>query len=456
MSTADALGELHRSLPGRLVTRDDGGWDEARAAWNLSVDQRPAAVVFPESAAEVQTAVNFARTNGMRVAAQGTGHNAGAIASLENTILLRTTRMRGVEIDANARRARVNAGALWEDVANLAAEHGLAALAGSAADVGVVGYSLGGGLGWLARRYGLACNTITAADVVTADGELRHLDADHDADLFWALRGGGGSFGAVTALELELLPITEVYAGALFFPLERADEVLHRWAEWAPGVPEELTSVGRMLSLPPLPELPAFLRGKSFALIEAAYLGSEADAEELLRPLRELGPDMDTFARMPAPALQSLHMDPPQPVPGLSDHLLMTDAPSEAVDALLATAGPGTDSPLLSVELRHLGGALGRPAEKGGPLATLDGGFLFFGVGMPRSPEIGEAILRRAGEVRVALSPWAAERAYLNFAERPTDTETAFPPEVYRRLRETRAQYDPDDLFCANHPIPAC
>jgi hypothetical protein len=456
LSTTDDLGSLRRSLPGRLVTRDDGDWDEARAAWNLAVDQSPAAVVFPESAAEVQTAVSFARASGMRVAAQGTGHNAGAIASLENTILLRTPRMRGVEIDANARRARVNAGALWEEVTNPAAEHGLAALAGSAADVGVVGYSLGGGLGWLARRYGLACNTITAAEVVTADGELRHVDADHDADLFWALRGGGGSFGAVTALELELLPVAEVYAGALFFPLERADEVLHRWAEWATGVPEALTSVGRMLSLPPLPELPDFLRGKSFALIEAAYLGSEADAAELLRPLRELGPDMDTFALMPAPGLQSLHMDPPEPVPGLSDHLLMADAPSEAVDALLATAGPGTDSPLLSVELRHLGGALARPAENGGPLATLDGGFLFFGVGLPMSPEIGEAILRRAGEVREALSPWAAERAYLNFAERPTDAETAFPPEVYRRLQETRAKYDPDDLFCANHPVPAC
>ena len=319
-----------------------------------------------------------------------------------------------------------------------------------------MGYSLGGGIGWLARRHGLACNSVVAAEMVTADGELVRADAESHADLFWAVRGGGGSFGAITALEFALYPVESLYAGALFFPLERAGEVLHRWAEWAPGTPEELTSVGRILRFPPLPELPDHLRGRSFALVEAAFLGEESAGTELLRPLRELGPDMDTFSTIPPAGLAELHMDPPQPVPGQSDHLLLSGAPPQAIDALLEAEGPGIETPLLSVELRHLGGALGKPAEASGPLAQLDGEFLMFAVGIPMGPEVAEAIEHHAGNLRSALSPWAAGRAYLNFAERPTDTETAFPPEQFRRLQEIRAQYDPTDLFCANHPVPAC
>jgi FAD/FMN-containing dehydrogenase len=454
VTTTEHLEDLRRSLSGQLVTPDEVRWDEARTAWNLAADQHPSAVAFPESAADVQAVVRFARGRGMRVAAQGTGHNAMAIASLENTILLRTARMRAVEIDAGTRRAHAEAGAWWGDLIPPSSEQGLAALAGSSPDVGVVGYSIGGGIGWLARRYGLACNSIRSAELVTADGELVRADADNEVDLFWALRGGGGSFGAVTLLELELFAVESVYAGALFFPLERAGEVLHRWAEWAPGTPEELTSVGRMLRLPPLPDLPDHLRGQSFSLVEAAFLGDETEGAELLRPLRELGPLNDTFATVPPAALAELHMDPPEPVPGLSDHLMLASAPPAAIDALLAAVGPGVDTPLLSVELRHLGGALARPAPGGGALACLDAEYAVFAVGMAMGPEIAQAIEAHAGGVRQALSSWAAARPYLNFAERPTDTETAFPPEDYRRLREIRGEYDPDDLFCANHPVP--
>jgi hypothetical protein len=454
VTTTAQLEDLRQSLSGQLVTPDEVSWDDARAAWNLAADQHPAAVAFPESADDVQAVVRFARGRGMRVAAQGTGHNASAIASLENTILLRTARMRAVAIHAAARRARVEAGAWWGDLVPGASEQGLAALAGSSPDVGITGYSLGGGIGWLARRHGLACNSIRAAELVTADGELVRADGDSEPDLFWALRGGGGSFGAITALELELFPVESVYAGALFFPLERASEVLHRWAQWAPDTPEELTSVGRILRFPPLPDLPDHLRGRSFSLIEACFLGDEAAGAELLRPLRELEPGMDTFAVIPPAGLAELHMDPPEPVPGISDHLMLAEAPPEAIDALVAAEGPGIDTPLLSVELRHLGGALARPAREGGALAALDGRFLMFAVGMPMGPGLAEAIEEHAGNLREALGSWAAARAYLNFAERPTDTETAFPPDDYQRLREIRRRYDPDDLFCANHPVP--
>jgi FAD/FMN-containing dehydrogenase len=210
-----------------VVLPHDPRWNEARVAWNLAVDQQPAAVALPESAADVMAVVRWARSRGLRVAPQGTGHNAAAMGSLAHTVLVKTERMRGVEIDAERRIARVEAGVLWAEVTGAAAEYGLAALAGSSPDVGVVGYSLGGGISWLARRYGLAANSVTAVELVNADGELVRADEDNESELFWALRGGGGSFGVVTALEFQLYPIAEVYAGVLFFPIERGKEVLH-------------------------------------------------------------------------------------------------------------------------------------------------------------------------------------------------------------------------------------
>src|SRR5215831_9530399 len=212
------VGHLGPSLDSRVVLPGDERFDEARRAWNLAIDQRPAAVIFPESATAVAAAVGYAAKHGMRVAAQGTGHNAGPLGSLADTVLLRTDRMRGIQIDPVARIARAEAGAVWLDVVQAAAGHGLAALAGSSPDVGVAGYTLGGGLSFLGRRYGLAANNVVAAEVVTADGRLVRTDREHETDLFWALRGGGGSFGIVTALEFRLFPLTHAYAGILWYP----------------------------------------------------------------------------------------------------------------------------------------------------------------------------------------------------------------------------------------------
>ena len=236
------------------------------------------------------------------------------MGSLAHTVLVKTERMRGVEIDPESRTARVEAGVLWAEVSEAAAEHGLAALAGSSPDVGVVGYSLGGGVSWLARRYGLAANSVTAVELVNAESELVRADADNESELFWALRGGG-SFGVVTALEFQLYPIAEVYAGVLFFPIERGTEVLRAWRRWIEDVPDEVTSVGRFLQFPPIPDIPEPLRGGSFVVVEATSLLGEAATDALLQPLRELGPAMDTFATIPVERLSSLHMDPEQPVP---------------------------------------------------------------------------------------------------------------------------------------------
>src|SRR3954464_1085454 len=395
---------LRDRIEGTVVAPGDAAWDEARQAWNLHVDQRPALVAVPKSAAAALGTVDFAREPGPRVAPQGTGHNASAIATLERTILVKTHEMRSVEIDVECRRARVGAGVLWAEVTGPAFEHGLAPLAGSSPDVGVVGYTLGGGLSWMARRHGLAANSVTAIELVTADGRLVRCDAQRHADLFWALRGGGGSFGIVTALEFELYPVAEVYAGMLAFPIERASEVLHAWREWTATVPDEVTSIGRLMRIPPLPEIPEIVRGRQLAVIEATILGTEQEGAALIEPLRALGPEIDTFAVIPAAALQRLHMDPDHPVPGKGMHMLLDELPAAAVDALAETAGAGTGAPRLSGELRHLGGAVGRAPAGHGATGTIDAGFALYGVGMAMTPEMVAGIDDYKPRLRAALA----------------------------------------------------
>src|SRR5262245_35629253 len=245
-----AIVDLHH-LGDRLgcdvVLPGDEGWEAARHAWNLAVDQRPVAVVYPASADDVVATVRLAAERGWRIAFNAGGHNAGPIGWDDETILLRTERMRGIRVDAVARTARVEAGVLARELAAAAGEHGLAYLAGTSPDVGVVGYVLGGGLSWLVRAPGLAWHTVGGAGVVVGAGRLVRTDADTEPELLWALRGGSGNVGAVTALELQLLPIPEVYAGTLFWPIERATEVLTAWRAWVDTVPEACESLGRML-----------------------------------------------------------------------------------------------------------------------------------------------------------------------------------------------------------------
>ncbi len=443
---------LRRLIGGDVLGPDDDGWDAARGAFNLTVDQRPALIAEPASAEEVSAVVRYAAASGLRVAPQRTGHNAEPMGPLGETILLKTTKLDRVHVDPDSRCARVGAGARWGDVVPTASEHGLAALHGSTPDVSVAGYTLGGGMGWYARKHGLAANSVTAIEVVTADGEVRRVSAANESDLFWALRGGGGNFGVVTALEFDLFPLAAVYAGVLFFPFERAAEALHAWRRWTADAPDEVTSVGRLLQFPPFEEVPEPVRGKSFAVIEAVFLGSEAAAAELLAPLRDLGPAMDTFATLPPAGISELHMDPRDPAPYATDHTLLGELPARAIDDLLAAAGPGSGSMLASVELRHTGGALARGGEGHGALATLPGSFASFAVGMAMdeaSAAQTAADLERVGQ---ALRPYRAGQ-YLNFTERPSGEEAFFAADVAARLAAVRNTYDPGRLFQANHEI---
>ena len=451
-----SASRLTSALPGKVVMPEDVHFDEARRAWNLTIDQRPAAVAFPESPQDVAAVVLFARDFCLRVAAQGTGHGAGPLGSLEDTILLKTERMREVSVDPARRTARVQAGAVWLEVVEAAAQHGLAALAGSSPDVGVVGYTLGGGLSFLGRKYGLAANHVRAIELVTADGQLVRADPENEPDLFWALRGGGGSFAVVTAIEFELFPIAQAYAGILWYPVERGPEVLHAWRELTQSdLPDELTTVGRFLNLPPTPDIPEPVRGKSFAIIEAYHLGDPAHADELLAPLRALGPLNDTITTVQMPALARLHMDPEQPVPAAGDGLMVDGLTADALDAFVEVAAPHARFPLVSIELRHLGGELRRTRPEHGALASIDADYAMSAVGMVPAPELGAPVRTQVQAVKTALAPWAARHMNLNLTETQQDAATFWTRQPYHRLRRIKTAVDPDDLIRSNHPIPS-
>jgi FAD/FMN-containing dehydrogenase len=442
------------SISGRIATPSDPDWDEARAAWNLAADQRPSAVAFVESAGDVAAIVRFAAKHDLRVSGQATGHGAVSLGPLEETILIKTERMRGVEVDPDARAARVEAGVLGLELGEAAQAHGLSSLPGSSPDVGVAGYTLGGGLSWFGRRYGFACNRVRAIELVTADGEARTVDADNEPDLFWALRGGGGDYAIVTALHLDLVPVAEAYAGALLYPAARGADAVRAYRDWAASASDDVTSVVRFLRPPDVPDVPEPLRNTPLLTIDGASIGDRATGEAAWAPLREaLGePMMDTFDQVPAAALYRIHMDPEQPVPGLGHHRTIRELPDEAIDAWCGLADSET-SPLLLTELRHLGGALRRPAENGGALTHLDAEFAMLGIGMPMTPELAQAIEERHDALHAAMEPWAADGGYFNFAERPCDADAILPPDVCARLAEAKRRYDPDSRIVANHVV---
>jgi FAD binding domain len=442
------------AIAGRLATATDPDWDQARMAWNLAADQHPSAVAFVESAEDAAAVMRFAADNDLRVTTQGSGHGAAALGSLEDTILVKTERLRGVEVDAESQTARVEAGVLSLELTEAAAAAGLSSLPGSSPDVCVTGFTLGGGLSWLGRRHGFACNRVRAVELVTADAEMRTVDGENEPDLFWALRGGGGSYGIVTALHVNLIPLADIYAGALLFPAELGAEALRAYRDWTRTASEDVTSIFRFLRPPDIPDVPEFLRGKALITIDAACLGDQSAGEAAIAPLREIGePILDSFGQVPPPALCKIHMDPEHPVPGLGHHRVLRDLDDAAIDAFVGAAGAESGTPLLQTELRHLGGALGRPDPDGGALSHLDANWVMFGVGMVMNEEMAAAVDGGLDRIDAAMEPWAADGGYFNFADRPCDTDAILPADVCSRLAEVKRKWDPEGRIVASHTV---
>jgi len=452
------LETLRAGLRGTVHAPGEEGYDEASRAWNLAAHQQPALVVVAGGAADVLSAVRFARDAGIGVGVMATGHGVGA--PCDGGVLINTSRMRGVRVDPVTQTARVEAGALWTDVVHEAQPHGLAGLMGSSSGVGVVGYTLGGGFGWLGRKYGFNAASVREADVVTADGELVRLSAEEHPDLFWGLGGGGGNFGIVTSLEFDLYPVGTLYGGNLIYPVEKAPEVLEAYARWSADLPDEWSTGVAFLNVPPLPAVPEPLRGKSVITLRGCYCGdSPDDGEEQLRPVREeLGETiMDTFGPMPFAAMDAISMDPVDPMGARQHSEMLADLTPEAIETLVEVGGSGSESPLIVLELRQLGGALKRTADRLSTMGKGDSRFIMNGIGPAFTPEMAEGVVAYLANVAEATRPFQTGDTYVNFMEldgaSAERVKAAYTPEDWERLVALKDRYDPHNVFRFNRNI---
>ncbi|MER7813346.1 FAD-binding oxidoreductase [Streptomyces sp900116325] len=449
--------ELASLVSGPVLLPCDERYDAECQIYNLNVLLEPALAVGAANAADIQAAIRFAARQGRPVTVKTTGHQQ--VGPARGGVLISTRRMKGVAVDAVRRRARVEAGVIWQEVIDQAAVVGLAPMSGSAPLVGVAGYTLGGGLSPVfGRSRGYAADHVRSLEVVTADGELRHVTADSDPELFWSLLGGKGNFGVVTALEFDLFPLTHFYGGGIYFPGERLADVLHTWRTWQSDMPEEMSSSVAVQRLPPLPELPEPLRGAFVVHVRIAYLGPLAEGERLIAPLRAAAPALiDAVGEMPYTAMGAIHMDPPTPM-AYSDRTTMLRAfPVDAADKLIELLGPGSGSPLASVEIRMLGGALDREPAVPNAVSSRGLPFVLFGFGVG-APGQAEFLSGKLDEVMHAMEPWADRRRMVNFLsiEEATDPERlsgVYGAERYRRLTAAKKAYDPTNMFRVNHNI---
>ncbi|MGV9599890.1 FAD-binding oxidoreductase [Streptosporangium sandarakinum] len=391
------------------------GYDAATAVFNLAAPPRPAAAVVARTVEDVRAAIRLADAEGLSLRVHTTGHSAPAARPMRDALLIRTEMDGGVEVDPIRRVARIPAGTRWGVVAKAAAPYGLAVAHGSSPTVGVVGYLLGGGLSFYGRKVGLAANSVRAVDLVTADGELRRVSLSSDPDLFWALRGGGGGFGVVTAIEVKLFPAVQVVTGTTCWPAAHAPGLLRAWRRWTLDAPPEATTSVRVLNLPKIPDVPPMLSAGPILCVDGAVLAETGDdvaaarryAEELLGPLRAVAePVLDTWQLTEPVDLLDTHMDPSDPVAVIGDHMLLGDLGDEGIDALLRVVGEGSGSPLISAGLRQLGGAYAKPHPQGGALDHLDAPYAYSGGGVPGLTGTAEAITRHIATVREALAPW--------------------------------------------------
>ncbi|MEU7897107.1 FAD-binding oxidoreductase [Nonomuraea sp. NPDC049152] len=395
----------------------DESFEQATRPWNLAVHQPVRAVAEAHDADDVAEAVKLARKEGLALAAQPSGH--GASGDVEGAILLRTRGLSSLEIDPAARIARVGAGVAWGQVQAAAGAHGLTGLPGSSPVVTVTGYTLGGGLSWFSRAHGWASSSVRSFDIVDAEG--RRSTVTRDDELFWALRGGGGDFAIVTAIEFDLHLAPDLYGGRVLWPAERAPEVLEAFREITATAPDELTLWFELLQFPGAPP---------FVAVDSTYLGQ--DASTLLAPLDKIGGALsDTRGRMPIAALGDITGEPTDPGAGASKAQLIGD-----LDGILERLMP--IDPLISVQVRHLGGALARPSDSAA--GQLDDPYLLYLFGRPGVEDRQREIIDGGRRPYTFLSP----------GESAAD---AFPATTLERLRDIKRRHDPDGVFRSNYPV---
>lgn len=444
------------SLKGEVIEPDDNGYDEARKIWNGMIDKRPRIIARCSHTGDVVNAVNFARETGLLVAVRGGGHNVAGNAVCDGGIVIDLSLMKQIEVDAGSRRVRAGGGVTWGEYDRATAEHGLASTGGLISSTGIAGFTLGGGLGWLMRKYGAACDNMVSAEVVTAAGEVLTASADVNPDLFWGLRGGGGNFGVVTAFEFELHPVSQVYGGLLAYPVDRMVDLLRLTRDVAAGSPDELTMMAVGITAPPAPFVPQEFQGRPICAVAFCYAGDLGRAPEAVRPIREFAaPAIDLVGEMPYPALQSM-LDATAPA-GMQNYWksgYLADLSDEAIAAVAEFASRPV-SHMTQIHVSQLGGALARVPCDATAFSHRDAPYLLNIVSMWPNPEDREKNIDWTREFFKAMEPFQTGGAYVNFLGREGDerVRAAYGTQTYDRLSILKAKYDPSNFFHLNQNV---
>jgi FAD/FMN-containing dehydrogenase len=445
---------LRARVTGELVTPIDRAWDLERTPWLVNIDQHPAAILHCADEADVQSAVVWAVEHGHFVTAQPRGH--AARRAVDGALLLRTRALQTLEIDVEARTARVGAGVKFGELLAALDGTGLIALCGSNADPTVVGLALGGGVSWFSRKYGFTANSVVSFDVVDAAGERQRVDRATDPELFWALRGGGGDFAIVLAVELALFPATEIYGGRLLWPVEHAPAVLRAFRDLAVIAPRELTLWAHICHFPPIPDVPEPLRGRSFVTVATTYLGPKTTAEALLWTLRESAPvELDLLGDVPISRLGDVAAEPTEPMPAMEHSMLLDALDDEAIDALVAATADPRTCPLMAVQIRGLGGAFGERTDADGAVDAVAAPFNLWACGVPAVPELAEAIPHGFAAIDAAVGRLASGRRFPNFTGETQVDSAGYDADTLERLRRLKRSRDPQGVIRSNKPVLA-
>jgi FAD/FMN-containing dehydrogenase len=453
-TTYEAIAEVFDgAFDGATTAPGDPEFEAARALWNGVIDSRPALIAHCRSAADVVTAVNLTREAGLPLAVRAGGHSVAGFSSCENGVIVDLSLLRGVDVDPERRRALVQPGATWADFDAATGRHRLASTGGLVSSTGVAGLTLGGGIGWLQRKFGLACDNLRSAQVVTADGSL--IDADEE--LLWGLRGGGGNFGVVTRFEFDLHPVSTVLGGMMMFPFDRAEEVLRAFETWAAGAPDEASLLVAINCAPPEPFVPAELVGQRVVLLVGCWCGELSAGETALEPLRALGPVVDLFGPMPYPALQGM-LDGGAPH-GLRNYFrggYLADLSDQVISSLIEQASR-MSSPRSQIHLHQMGGAVSRVTTAMSSFSGRAAGYTYNLIGTWTDPSEDSRHIANVCELSAAIEPLSMGRRYVNFdpddsggADRVRD---AYGGEIYGRLALLKRHYDPDNLFRRNQNV---
>ena len=447
--------ELREALRGELVLPTDTDYDEARSVWNGMIDRRPALVARCTGTSDVIAAIGFARSEGLEVAVRGGGHNVAGNATCDGGLVIDLSPMKGVRVDAEARTVRAQGGLTWGELDAETQAFGLASTGGLVTTTGIAGFTLGGGIGWMMRKHGLACDNLIAADMVTADGQIVHASETENPELLWGLRGGGGNFGVVTEFEYRLHPVSQVFGGLVAWPADAGRDVLKFWREWSLTAPDDVCTMAAFLYAPPEPFVPPEVVGHPIFAIACCHLDPAGRAEDDLRPLRDLGPAVDVLGPMPYTAIQGM-FDAGTPR-GSHNYWRSSYVQALTDDAIETIMGavPGIPDPMGQLHIHQMGGAMSRVPQGATAFGNRDVPFLMNYIGLwldAAEDEKNTAWVKQASD---AMAPFSTGARYVNFLadEGEAGVASAYEAETFARLQGLKAKYDPTNFFHLNQNV---